>query len=79
MRPRPSTRGLVLSDRANAISLMYQDSPNTNNRCYKLVCNYLFDAPRITNFSYVDAPYNLSDVGAEVNSNVADWRQWGEV
>ena len=76
MRPRPLIRGFILSDFANPIALMYQDNPNTSNRSYKLVCNYLFDAQRFSNFSYVDAPYNLSDVGAKVNSNVVAWRNW---
>ena len=78
IRPRPLIRGLVLSDCANTISLMYQDNPNTQNRSYKLVRNYLLDAQRFTNFSYVNAPYNLSDVGTKVNSNVAVWRRWAK-
>ena len=43
-----------------------------------MVCNYLLGAQRFSNYSYVNAPYNLSDVGANVNPNVAVWRHWAK-
>ena len=65
---------LLLCDCANAIALLSRPNANPVEKSYKIVCSYLYGAQKFINFSFVNAPYNLADVGTKMASNVTIWR-----
>ena len=72
----PWIHALTLCDCSNVVAMVSQHNPRTVDKCYRLTCNYIFDMARFMNISFVNAGFNLADVGTKLLSNLAIWKNF---